>query len=182
MTTRGYTIADPHPAVPETGAVPITESFDAFYLREFPRMVALAAAVSGSRLIAEDLAQEAMVKANRRWDRIASYDKPGAWVRRVTINLATSAVRKRAAEAKRMLGLGRRSEPLGEPEPDDVDVWSAVKRLPGKQRAAIALFYLEDRPVGEIAAILDCAEATAKVHLHRGRQALAAALTESSSS
>lgn len=180
MTTRGYTIADGHPGRADSGAVPITESFDAFYLREFPKMVALAAAVSGSRLIAEDLAQEAMVKANRQWDRVAGYDKPGAWVRRVTINLATSAIRRRAAEAKRLLGFA--PPPLGEPEPDDVDVWAAVAKLPGKQRAAIALHYLEDRPVDEIAEVLQCAHATAKVHLHRGRQALAAALTEASSS
>ncbi len=181
MTTRGYTIADGHPGRADEGAVPITESFDAFYLREFPKMVALAAAVSGSRLIAEDLAQEAMVKANRQWDRVAGYDKPGAWVRRVTINLATSAIRRRAAEAKRLLGFAA-PPPLGEPEPDDVDVWAAVAKLPSKQRAAIALHYLEDRPVDEIAEVLQCAHATAKVHLHRGRQALAAALTEASSS
>ncbi len=161
-----------------TEAVPIRETFDAFYLREFPRMVALAAAVSGSRAVAEDLAQEAMVRAHRHWDRIAGYDKPGAWVRRVTVNLATSAFRKRAAESRRLLRLGRPAAELPPPEPEDESVWAAVGELPRRQRAAVALFYLEDRPVREIAEILECTESTAKVHLHKGRTALAAALAD----
>lgn len=45
--------------------------------------------------------------------------------------------------------------------------------LPKKQRAAVVLHYLEDLPVAAIADILECAPATAKVHLHRGRKALA---------
>ena len=40
----------------------------------------------------------------------------------------------------------------------------------------MALYYLEDASVAEIAAVMDCAENTVKVHLHRGRQALAARL------
>ncbi len=51
-----------------------------------------------------------------------------------------------------------------------------MAKLPGKQRAAIALHYLEDRPINEIAEILDISHATARVHLHRGRQALAKTL------
>jgi RNA polymerase sigma-70 factor (ECF subfamily) len=46
------------------------------------------------------------------------------------------------------------------------------------QRAAIVLFYFEDRPVSEIAEILDCAPSTAKVHLHRARKTLAERLGE----
>ena len=48
--------------------------------------------------------------------------------------------------------------------------------LPMKQRAAVALHYLEDRPVDEIAELIGCADSTARVHLHRGRKALFAAL------
>ena len=54
------------------------------------------------------------------------------------------------------------------------EFWHAVRRLPKRQAQAVALHYLEDAPVAEIAAIMDCAENTVKVHLHRGRQALAA--------
>ena len=55
---------------------------------------------------------------------------------------------------------------------------AAVAALPGQQRAAVALFYVEDRTTAEIAEILGCSESTARVHLHRGRQALALTLKE----
>jgi DNA-directed RNA polymerase specialized sigma24 family protein len=42
----------------------------------------------------------------------------------------------------------------------------------------VALFYVEDRTTAEIAELLGCSESTARVHLHRGRQALHAALGE----
>lgn len=160
----------------EAGQTHMAEtSFDAFYVREFRPMVALAAAVSGSHLLAEDLAQEAMARVYRRWDRISGYDKPEAFARRVTINLAISRRRRDAvavAVAERL-----RHEPVLAPPPEThEDVWEAIARLPGKQRAAIALFYLEDRPVDEIASILSCSPATARVHLHRGRRALATML------
>ena len=146
--------------------------YEPFYRRELPAMVALAAAVTGSHLTAEDIAQAALVRAYRNWDRISTYDKPGAWLRRVTINLALSTRKRAMAEVKARLRLG--SEPSLSPAPViHDDVWAAVRSLPGQQRAAVALHYLEDRPVAEIAEILDCAESTAKVHLHRGRTTLA---------
>ncbi len=165
---------------PVAGGSPtqMRETFSAFYLREFPRLVALTAAVGGNRAIAEDLAQEAMLRAHRHWDRIAAYDKPGAWARRVAINLATSALRRRAAEARRAVRLGHASGTIPPPDPGDHEVWAAVRALPARQRAAIALHYLEDRPVKEIAAILECTESTAKAHLHKGRAALVAALAD----
>ena len=175
VNTGSLTITDA-PLLDE--ALPVEETFDAFFLREYPKMVALAAAVTRRRTAAEDVAQEAMIRAHRRWDTVGGYDKPGAWVRRVTINLASSELRRRAAEAKRLIRLQARASSLPPADEGDTDVWSAVAQLPRKQRAAVALFYLEDRPVREIAEILDCAEATAKVHLHRGRAALADALGE----
>lgn len=149
------------------------ESFESFYRREFRDVVGLAYALSGSRLGAEDLAQEAFVAAHQRWDRISGYDKPGAWVRRVVANKAVSAFRRRAAEAKALARLaGQRHHPLPELEPEDEEFWRLVRGLPDRQAQAIALFYVEDRPVAEIAEILGCSSATAKVHLFRGRQTL----------
>ena len=65
-----------------------------------------------------------------------------------------------------------RVSPTAPPEPTD-DFWALVRQLPPRQAAAVALHYLEDRPVTEVAAILGCAEGTAKAHLHKGRAALA---------
>ncbi len=151
--------------------------FDRFYRRELPAMVALAAAITGSTVAAEDLAQEALVRAFNRWDDIGLYDKPGAWLRRVTINLALSNRRRVGAELRARLRLGDNRLTAVEPHPERFDdVWQAVAKLPGQQRAAVALHYLEDRPVSDIAEILACSESTARVHLHRGRSTLASLL------
>lgn len=159
---------------PTSAPATLLEDFDAFYMREFPRMVAIAAAVCGSRLAAEDIAQDAFVKAHRRWRKISHYDKPGAWVRRVTINLAMSALRRTKAEATARIRLTTRSaDNRLAPAPDiDDEIWEAVAKLPSKQRASVALYYLEDASVAHIAEVLQCSESTAKVHLHRGRLAL----------
>ena len=56
-------------------------------------MVALTWALSGNRWAAEDLAQEAFVRAHRDWNSVEQMDSPNAWVRRVAINLARSRFR-----------------------------------------------------------------------------------------
>ncbi len=147
-------------------------SFEDLFVVEYPKMVALAAAVSGSRLLAEDTAQEAMFRLSRNWAKVQALQSPGGWLRRVTINLALSNRRRLATEARYRL---RIDLPTIGPPPTEAEhepVWQAVAALPGKQRAAIALHYLEDRTINEIASILDIAPSTARVHLHRGRQAL----------
>ena len=163
------------PSVPDQAYVqPAAEgSFDAFFRREYAPMVALAAAVSGSTEAAEDVAQEAMLRARRHWERVRAYDRPGTWVRRVTINLAISSRRRLAAEAKARLAWWERREPAEHPEPLDPELLGALRALPPHQRAAVSLHYLEDRSTAEIADLLGCSESTARVHLHRGRLALA---------
>ncbi len=150
------------------------ETFDAFFSNEYPRVVALLTATTGQRAVAEELAQEAMVRAHLRWGRISRYEKPGAWVRRVALNLASNLRARRQAEARAMQRLGTQVLPLQSLEggPGD-DVWSLVRRLPKRQAAAVALHYLEDRSVAEVASALGCAEGTAKAHLHKGRANLA---------
>ncbi len=63
-------------------------------------------------------------------------------------------------------------QPSGWGKAVDVDLIEAVRALPSHQRAAVALHYLEDRPVAEVADILGCSVGTAKVHLYRGRKRL----------
>ncbi len=155
----------------------VAERFTDFFHREFVKMVALAEAVSGDPSAAEDIAAEAMSRANDRWDAVSQYDRPGAWLRRVTINLATSRRRRLGVERRHLRQ--KRAIDLTEP-PADVDhpVWAEVARLPAKQRGAVALFYIEDLPVAEIAEVLDCSVSTATTHLSRARQRLAERLSE----
>jgi RNA polymerase sigma-70 factor (ECF subfamily) len=154
-------------------------SFEDFYEREFRSLVGLAYALSGSHAGAEDLAQEAFLRAHRDWHRIAHYDRPEAWVRRVVANLSVSALRRSAVEVKALgrlaVGQLRSIQPL----PDrDAAFWSAVRRLPRRQSQVVALHYLEDRSVSDIAAILGIADGTVKKHLHDARTSLARAFDE----
>ena len=63
-----------------------TLTFEDFFRDQYPRLVPVLQALTGDRGLAEDLAQESFAKAQRDWDRIARYDRPGAWVRRVALN------------------------------------------------------------------------------------------------
>ena len=147
--------------------------FDALFAREYPKLVALAAAVSGRRTVAEDIAQEAFSRFAIRSAQLSGYDKPGAWLRRVTINLAISRRRRFAAEARAWLRLRPDTEPELSPAPaHHDDLWAAVAALPPRQRAVVALHYLEDRSMEEIAEVLEISASTARVHLHRARQTL----------
>jgi RNA polymerase sigma-70 factor (ECF subfamily) len=149
-------------------------SFEDFYLKDYEAVVGLAYALSGNRWLAEDLAQEAFLAAHRNWPKVSAYDQPGAWVRRVVANLSVSAFRRRVVEARAVvrLGSGERRR-LPELLPDDAGFWEAVRSLSRRQSQVVALHYLEDLPIAEVAAILDMAPGTVKKHLFDGRRALA---------
>jgi RNA polymerase sigma-70 factor (ECF subfamily) len=150
--------------------------FTTFYRRELPALVTLAAAIAGAGR-AEEVAQEALLRASREWSRIERFDKPGAWVRRVAINLATSDRRRRSSESRALARVAGRRQ-LDAPPPEVDGFWALVRQLPDRQRAAVALHYLEDRSIAEMAVILDCAEGTAKAHLHKARATLAGLLRD----
>ena len=159
-------------------ATPVAASFDEFFRAEYRRVVALAAVLCGRAAVAEELAQDAFVSAYRHWERVRTYDDAGAWVRRVVVNLATSSLRRRSREARALARLASRREvAVAMPAITD-DFWSAVRALPRRQAQCIALRYLEDRSVDEIAAVLEIAPATVRVHMHAARQTLATALDE----
>lgn len=160
------------PGAPTAGS-PFRETFDEFYRNNISAVTGLAFVVSGSRSAAEELAQEAFLAVLTRWDRIGGYDDPGAWVRRVVTNAATSRFRRLRAEARALLRLDRKEFVLDEGDLDADRLWGAVRELPTRQAQVIALHYLDDKPVAEIARILDLAEPTVKTHLQRGRSTLA---------
>lgn len=158
-----------------------TAGFDDLYQREWPKIMALGWSLTGSWAIAEELAQDAFLDAYRGWGRVRKLERPGAWVRRAVINRAASHGRHRSVERRdHHLVATPGAEPAdadrtGERATDrvgDPAFWAAVRSLPERQLAAVALHYLEDQSVAEIAGVLACRPATVKVHLHRGRQTL----------
>lgn len=151
-------------AVPDSDA-----AFTEFFRAEYPSLVRMLYLVVHDRELARDIAQDAFVQLFARWRRISHYDRPEAWVRRVGIRMAVRAgVRERVRPR-----LERELDFATMPRPIDLDVVRAIERLSAAQRAAVALHYLEDRPVSEVAEVLGCSEVTARVHLHRARARLA---------
>jgi RNA polymerase sigma-70 factor (ECF subfamily) len=110
---------------------------------------------------------------------VSRYDKPGAWARRVLVNLATSRGRKLAAEARAIVRVRNRRSAGDAHESPSADLWRELRKLPARQAQALALFYVEDRSIADIAALLECPAGTVKALLHRGRAALASALGDS---
>lgn len=134
--------------------------------------MAQAYAVVGDRVEAEDAVQEAFARAVAAGDRFRRVDNPEAWLRTVALNV----VRRRWRRARMFRSLTPRiatpSEVPGISE-DHVAVVDALRTLPYQQRETVALFYLADLSVLEIAAALGVAEGTVKSRLNRGRAAIA---------
>ena len=156
------------------------DTFEQFFRGEQPKLVALGLAWTGNHETARELAQEALVRAYRSWDSVAHLDIPGAWVRRVMINLLIDSRRgeqRTIALRQRLLS----SHDSAVDSLDDVDRqwWDAVRALPDRERAAVTLHYLEDLPIAEVAEILEVAPGTIKSSLSHARQKLRAALSPS---
>jgi RNA polymerase sigma-70 factor (ECF subfamily) len=151
------------------------DDFDAFYAASYGRVVGQLFVVVGDLTEAEDVVQEAFTRAAARWSRIRTYEAPEAWVRRVALNQAFTAMRR----AKRQLRLlGRLAPPQDAPEPpsDVLDLLAAMRGLPVSQREVLVLHYLVELSLDEVARHLRIPGGTAKSRLARGRRALAEAL------
>ncbi len=151
--------------------------FDAFYVGSAARLVRQLHAMTGDLSEAQDCVQEAYARAWQRWEKVATYDAPEAWVRQVAWRLAVSRFRR----ARVGRGLLRRHGPAPDVpalSPDRVALVDALKQLPDAQRRAIVLHHLGDLSVAEVASETGSPEGTVKARLSRGRAALAALLTD----
>ena len=152
--------------------------FDAFYGAAVRRVVLYLYAACGDRADAQDVAQEAFARAWQHWSRVSDYDDPEAWVRTVAWRLMLNrwrGLRRRLAARARM---GPSVEAIDSPSPDRVAIVDALQRLPKSQRQVVALYYLMDLPVSEIAASTGSPVGTVKARLSRARSALAQLLDD----
>ena len=145
------------------------DRFDELYRSCRVRLSSQIAAVTGDPDEASDLVQEAFARAWNHWSRIASYDDPEGWVRRVAYRLAVGRWRR----ARRLVLRPDVRPDLAEPRVDHLDLLAALRSLPIKQRQAIALHYLAGLSVEETAAELAVPAGTVKSWLSRGRARLA---------
>lgn len=157
-----------------------SRSFDAFFRQEHRRLVALATALCGDRDAARDFAQEALVRTYAHWDEVALLERPGAWTRRVLVNLTRDHGRHRAVLRRRLPELARDAEQGRSviDAPFDSEFWAAVATLSDRQRTAIALYYVGDRSVRHVAEEMEIREGSVKTTLHQARERLRQMLSE----
>ena len=152
----------------------VAPTFESFFAADYEQVVGLAFVLCGRRVVAEEVAQDAFVQAYRRWSVVSGYDDPGAWVRRVAVNLATSTLRRRARDPGGDTAGWPADRPVAELVVSDEAFCEAVRRCQSVKPSASPSITWRTGRWPTIAALLDIAEATVRVHLHQGRAALAA--------
>jgi len=148
--------------------------FSLLFREAYPRVLGAVTVIVRDRGRAEELTQDAFEELLLRWTRIARYERPDLWVRRVAIRKAVRHAKREAARpavegAAAVIPIVRLP---------DLDLRSAIAALPPVQRATVALFYLEDLPVDEIASLLGRSAVTVRTNLHRARATLARTVGE----
>jgi RNA polymerase sigma-70 factor (ECF subfamily) len=170
MEQREILDMGPAQAVPAT-AVDLREVFE----RSYRRLVVHLYGVVGNRGEAEDLVQDAFVRAAAAGRRFERVDNPEAWLRTTAVNLHRNRLRK-------LRNFGRVRRDLAPSElpglETHAEVAEALRRLPDGQRQVVVLHYFADLPVSEVAATLHVAEGTVKSRLKRARDAMAGTLGE----
>ncbi|AYC30564.1 RNA polymerase sigma factor SigW [Paenisporosarcina cavernae] len=141
----------------------------------------------GNKQEAEDMAQEAFVRAYTNIHTFDTNRKFSTWLYRIGTNLCIDRIRKKKpdyyldATVPGTDGLDMYSQLAASDErPEDEvvkmemqeRVQYEISRLPEKYRAVIVLKYMEDLPLQEISDILDMPLGTVKTRIHRGREAL----------
>ncbi len=121
--------------------------------------------IVGDGVVADDVAEETMVRAYARWWSIAGHADP--WVTRVASNLAISEWRHRrsATEARRYADMA--PVDLDSRSVDRVDLTQAIAQLSHRQREVVTLRYLMDLPEGEVAEVLRCSPGSVSRHTAR---------------
>jgi RNA polymerase sigma-70 factor (ECF subfamily) len=171
--------------VPATGTGGLRPDLDVVFRREYPRVVAVAARVLGSRDSAEDVAQEVFLAFNRS---TVPAGEAGGWLSVAAAHTALNLIRsgrRRATHEKTAAGAGL---PVVPDVADDVvtaeersRVRAALGRLPRKQAVALVLRH-SGLSYAEVAAALDLSPGSVGTTVRRAESALREELTRHASS
>jgi RNA polymerase sigma-70 factor (sigma-E family) len=156
-------------------------SLGALYATHASGAIRLALGITGDRMLAEDLVQEAFARLAARFPELRDPGAFGAYLRTTVTNLARSHFRRLSLERSFLEQEVAMHTTGGGPE-SHREVWDAVLRLPPRQRAAIALRYYEDLSVDQAAAVLGCPAGTVKSLASRGIAQLRREFTTGSAS
>lgn len=160
--------ADVYPTGPSrtssaAGSVP----FEDFVRHQYGRLFRVAVMLAGDEGHAEDIVQEALLRAHRRWDTASRAPVP--YLLTVVRNLARDRYRaatRRPQESPLFDTDGAAYDPTASVA-DQQAVRRAIATLPERQRAAVVLRYFDDLSTAETAEVLGCSQGTVKTHLSR---------------
>jgi RNA polymerase sigma-70 factor (ECF subfamily) len=151
-------------------------------------VISLIARITGDRALAEDLAQDAFLKAYRSLSAFDTKRRLSSWLFRIAHNTAIDSLRRARTrtlglETPASTGAEGAIDPPAPPAPDPVErqalgeaLERALATLRTDYRTAISLRYEEGLAFDEIAHVMSIPEATARSHVHRARKELAAVL------
>lgn len=155
------------------------EALGTLYDRHATAVLRTALAITQDRSAAQDIVQDAFLRLLKSI-AIVDPERPlRPWLYRVTINLCYSFHRRRAWS---LISVEQFVNVLISPRPSperaavkresQEAVVAAMRKLPREQRVVVALFYLNEMPVNEIAELLDCPVGTVKSRLYYSRRKL----------
>ena len=153
------------------------EEFEQFALARLPHLHRSAWLLCGDRHRAEDLVQETLAKVYVRWNaRLARpIDNPAAYAQTTLVRTFISAVRKRSAGEWPVEVLPEEGAHDGDTDLR-LSLGVALGQLQPLDRAVLALRYLDDRPVREVAHVLGCSEQAVRNRTLRALDRLRAVL------
>lgn len=147
-------------------------TFEAFFETRYERLLRAVFLVTGDRHEAEDLAQEAFVKAYERWGRIRGMANPGGYLYRTALNAHRSRLRRLAVAARKAFAM-REPDPLAASDDRDA-IRRALAALPAGQREAIVLVEWLGMSDGEAGEVLGVSAGAVRVRISRARETLRA--------
>jgi RNA polymerase sigma-70 factor (sigma-E family) len=147
----------------------VRESFDEFVAERLTRLLRYATAMTCDRHLAQDIVQEVLLRAQRKWARISAMDASYLYVKKMVTNEYLSWRRRKAVRDIATTRAAHQSVPPMRDFSQDYAERDAMRAriaaLPRRQRAAIVLRYYEDCTTAQIAEVLGCTEGTARSHL-----------------